>query len=166
MSNDTYEQSVTFTQTAWTCASKVAIGGAVIVGLLFTLGIAIEQRENLYNVWLSLLWGVAFGGYFWGAVSFGAVAIAAFAWTCCVSSKLQEHGEEKAKEKLFVIGFLSVAALILANIAMNATYTDFYMLTIYQSIGVYVIRLPLIALIAGIAIAPFFFFAAVAEDHK
>ncbi|CAB3819108.1 hypothetical protein LMG2828_00361 [Achromobacter piechaudii] len=128
-------------------AIKVAIGLALIVVVLATVGKLIEE-------WANVLWLVSLGGRLWGAVSVGLIGVACAAWAGLVSYGMREReppiAPDASKRKaavLFWLGVSGVAGLVIflvANVSLYFSYGSFSELNIYQQIAVAVMRVPII----------------------
>ena len=158
----------TFSAAARACGIKVALGLSASACLLGMIGKAIEQqaliRHVVSGVWTALLWGVALGGHFWGAVSVGCAAMAVFAWAWCVSDQLPRGREERAMRALVWTGACASALWLLANLAMQATYETFDAATVYQKMAVVAMSAPWIVVCVGLVGAMFFVFARAEEE--
>ena len=150
---------ISFSQTARACGIKVAISFLAIGSLLAVIGKAIEQREALSNslatTWGALLWAISLGGHFWGSVIVGCTALSVIAWSSCVSSKLPDEGEEKAKTGLLWVSVAAAVLWLFANRAMQTTFVNIDDLTVYRQIAAYLMNAPYV--VGGIALFGSFF---------
>lgn len=149
MSNVEPKSSMPFPHVARSCAKRVAFALPVVLALLALLGKMIEERfviqRVLASLWDSVLWLVSAGGYFWGAVTVGAIAMCSLAWSVCVLCNLPEKAPAKTHRALVVTALSACAIFLLAAIALHKVYDDFDSLTVYQGIAVYAMRTPFIA---------------------
>lgn len=132
----------TFSQTTMTCGRKVVIAVLVTLCLLGMVGKAIEEREALSAAWSTLLWVLALGGHFWGAIAVGCAALTVLAWAICVAVQL---GEEAPMAALLWPGALAIVLWLLATIALQTTFEDFDALTVYRKIAAIGMNMPYLA---------------------
>lgn len=134
------------------CALTLAAAMLVIVALLGMIGWLIEHHRQISqainNAWYWTLRGFSFGGYFWGAVTSGALGLATSAWACCVFPKAeQEPDRQGVRNVLVCVGLGGLAAWLLAYLSLQSTFVSMSDLTGYGVVAVLAMSAPIAAFV-------------------
>jgi len=106
--------------------ATLGVAASVVLALAL-IGALVDNLDAVSaacaRMWSLVLWGVSFGGRFWGAVGVGTFAATALAWAVCVLSKLDLNAEsprsvDRMAKALFVACIVSWALWLVADFAM------------------------------------------------
>jgi len=117
----------TATAVARKAALHVAVGG---IAILVTIGICVWTNRNFQTI----LSAATFGGSFWATAALGLFGVALFTWAVVTTAQLGTSKSTRPCKRLVLSARVSgVIALVIANLAIGRTYTDFSVLDVFQA---------------------------------
>ncbi|MBO9352913.1 hypothetical protein GG851_02830 [Bordetella petrii] len=130
------------TPKAATVARQAALG--VVVGgiaILATIGICVWTSRNFQTI----LSAATFGGSFWATAALGLCGVALFVWAVVTAAQLGTSKPTRSCARLvFSARVIGVIALVIANLAIGQTYTDFSALDVFEATAFIALRLSLV----------------------
>jgi hypothetical protein len=106
-------------QQAKECALKVGLGSVIFLAVLWTLGLAIEHRQQISEVtaatWEFLLQMSSLNGHFWGSITTGFLGLATCIWAMCTCHNIYEKDKEVPSRTFFWIGFAGMQIFFFRN---------------------------------------------------